>query len=167
MIISRTVPHLSLTVSAPTIGMREAKRHLVRHRHLFDDFVSILHAAGKDPSSNTGTRAPRLSLCIETDRVRLTANKDSSWLPSGDSYSFLIDLPGHLTSADIRTAMDQDALLFFASIQSRVIAVNSLGENDLDPWFRVQVLMKAIEQDAKAVCLIISNAAAARATWGG
>lgn len=62
MIISKTVSDLPPVVSAPTIGITAATQHLVRHRHLFDEFVSSLHAAGVDRSSKKETRAPRISL---------------------------------------------------------------------------------------------------------
>ena len=154
MIISRTKSGLPFTIAAPTIGSSEAEKLLACHRRLFDAFGASIKSPGP---AETGP--VRLSLCIETERVRMTSTRDPSRLSADEAYRFTIDLASHLTRADILAGIEQGALCYVASIHSRVLAMNNLSRGDLHPLISVVVLMTAIEQDSNGFCRIVMDAA--------
>lgn len=152
MIISRTKYALP-TIAAASIGSSEVEKHLACHRHLFDAFVTSMSLGPAE------TGSVRLSLCIETERVRMTSTRDPSRLLSEDAYFFSIDLPSYLTRADILVGIEQGALCYVASIHSCVLAMNNLDPGDLHSLVSMMVLMNAIEEDSNGFCRIVMDAA--------
>lgn len=157
MIIRSTASLPPATVQVPTIGLDEAEKHLIQHKRLFDGFVAQLHTAN---SQHPNARAEILTLSIETSRLRVTWTTDASKLSSDEPYMFSTGLLGQLTCNDVAAGIERGALPYIASIHRQVISINALVRTAFNPWNRMTAMMKAMDEDAGALYLIVSQAAA-------